>query len=170
MTAINPAIIIGNPVLETDSSLGQILDSGSSNQITPETEPDWPIALIFTNEDRFGKIRKKQSRTLGGYIVHAQTVDAAISPQTARKPQALTLLRLPQYLKNKIRQTLRNDLPRSVLHKKEIFHEIETKPDARMPRIPPHKRSPKEEGEIVKIVDELVEKRFIEPSLALRWY
>ncbi|QLL34080.1 hypothetical protein HG536_0F04050 [Torulaspora globosa] len=33
-----------------------------------------------------------------------------------------------------------------------------------MPRIPPYRRSPKEEGEIVKILDELLEKGFIEPS------
>ncbi|QLL34478.1 hypothetical protein HG536_0G03400 [Torulaspora globosa] len=161
-TAINPDIIIGNPVLETNPRLGQTLDRSSINLATPETEPDWPIGLILTNEDRqVRRFHKKQNRTLSGYIVQVQAIECCDATDT---PDPSTFSRLPQYLQEKFRQTVRNDLPRSALDKKEIFHEIETKPNARMPRIPPHRRSPKEEGEIVKIVDELLEKGFIGPS------
>ncbi|QLQ79681.1 hypothetical protein HG537_0C03290 [Torulaspora globosa] len=215
-TAINPSIIIGNPVLERDDRLGQTLVRTQVSQVIPESTPEWPIGLILTNEDRqVRKTSKKQSRTLSGYIVRIQTLCCLNAPdhvsiqtaecrnapnhlsiqtieclnaqdhlsiQTAEcrnapvsrpplsiqtvecldAPDHSTFSRLPQYLQEKFRQTVRNDLPRSILNKKETCHEIDLKPDARMPRIQPW--TPKEEREIVKIVDELLEKGFIKPS------
>lgn len=49
------------------------------------------------------------------------------------------------------------------MENKEIVHVIEIKPGSRLPRIPPYRRAPKEEGEITKIVDDLLDKGFIEP-------
>ena len=47
---------------------------------------------------------------------------------------------------------------------KEVSHEIDLKADARIPRIPPYRRTPKEEDQIVTIVNDLLKKGFIEPS------
>lgn len=73
--------------------------------------------------------------------------------------------KLPGWLQEKYISTVRNDLPpKNFQEKSRVNHEIDIKPDARLPRRQPYQTTPKLEQEINKIVADLLEKKFIVPS------
>ncbi|CAI4062432.1 gag-pol fusion protein SKDI_07G3580 [Saccharomyces kudriavzevii IFO 1802] len=73
---------------------------------------------------------------------------------------------LPAWLQQKYTEIIRNDLPARCMNidNAPVKHDIEIKPDARLPRLQPYHVTEKNERIINKIVQELLDNRFIVPS------
>ena len=101
----------------------------------------------------------------GKYSNVVSTIQS-VEPNATDHSNKDTFCTLPVWLQQKYREIIRNDLPPrpADINNIPVKHDIEIKPGARLPRLQPYHVTEKNEQEINKIVQKLLDNKFIVPS------
>ena len=141
-------VILGHPLIATNVEVSSLLQNSKEK----EGYPVYNVNLLNMETDE----------VLNEPSVNQKDV---LVSNVADKEVAESWNKLPRWLQNKFAGTIRNDLPQKDESKSDsVVHEIDIKPDAKLPRSQPYNTTLQSEKIISNIVDDLIEKNFIVPS------
>lgn len=130
----------------------------SVTEINQQRTPEVTVNVLTLLEDR--QLRKLTNKNPSKW-----DAVCVIVTEVKDNPEVNTSFEnLPNDLRRDFVGTVRDDLPPISEQNQDCVHEILLKDNARVPRLPPYRRTPKEERIIQEIVDDMLVKKQIEPS------
>ena len=144
-------VIIGYPIITSIPEIAVLLKKHNSSENINSCCPVYSINVVNmdTAEDNFS----------------SPDIDEMFVINVVEKNKENSLNKLPRWLQDKFSDTVRNDLPpREKGYESPVYHEIDLKPDAKLPHSQPYNTSLKLEEEIAHIVEDLIKHGFVTPS------
>ena len=150
-------IILGHPLITTNEQVALLLQNNNNkkknvNKTKKEDYPVYDVNIVNMDTD---EVLDEPSVNMKNALV-INVVDGNVAESWNK---------LPPWLQKKFAGTVRNDLPQKDESKNDsVVHEIDIKPDGKLPRSQPYNTTFKSEEIISNIVDDLIKKKFIVPS------